>query len=173
MCGIAGMIDLSGLRRPVEQARVRAMAQAIVHRGPDDDGFFFAPGIGFANRRLSIVGLADGKQPLANEDKSIHAVFNGEFYDYPELKAELEGRGHTFRTHCDTELIPHLWEDYQDRLVDRLQGQFAFAVFDSRNNRVVLARDQFGICPLYWARVRHGDGEWLLFGSEKIGRAHV
>jgi len=166
MCGIAGMIDLSGLRRPVEQARVRAMAQAIVHRGPDDDGFFFAPGIGFANRRLSIVGLADGKQPLANEDKSIHAVFNGEFYDYPELKAELEGRGHTFRTHCDTELIPHLWEDYQDRLVDRLQGQFAFAVFDSRNNRVVLARDQFGICPLYWARVRHGDGEWLLFGSE-------
>jgi asparagine synthase (glutamine-hydrolysing) len=166
MCGIAGMIDLSGLRRPVEQARVRAMAQAIVHRGPDEDGFFFAPGIGFANRRLSIVGLADGKQPLANEDNTVHSVFNGEFYDYPELKAELEGRGHTFRTHCDTELIPHLWEDYQDNLVDRLKGQFAFAVFDSRNNRVVLARDHFGICPLYWARVRHGDGEWLLFGSE-------
>ena len=166
MCGIAGMVDISGLRRPVDQARVRAMAQAIVHRGPDDDGFFFAPGIGFANRRLSIVGLADGKQPLANEDGTVNCVFNGEFYDYPELKAELVGRGHSFRTHCDTELIPHLWEDHQDRLVDRLHGQFAFAVHDSRNQRVLLARDPFGICPLYWARVRHGEGEWLLFGSE-------
>ena len=102
MCGIAGMIDLSGRRRQVSPGRLRAMAGAIIHRGPDEEGFLYEPGIGFANRRLSIVGLADGQQPVRSEDGRVQAVFNGEFFDYPELKAELQARGHVFRTHCDT-----------------------------------------------------------------------
>ena len=166
MCGIAGMVDISGRRRPVHPGRLRAMAGAIIHRGPDEEGFLFEPGIGFANRRLSIVGLADGQQPVRSEDGLVQAVFNGEFYDYPELKAHLQARGHTFKSHCDTELIPHLWEDHADRLVDHLRGQFAFAVHDSRSNRVVIARDRFGICPLYWTIVEEDGGRWLVFGSE-------
>ncbi len=115
MCGIAGIIDLSG-RRPVPAGVLRRMADAIYHRGPDDDGYLEKPGVGLANRRLSIVGLADGKQPIFNEDRSVAAVFNGEFFDYPEVKRMLETRGHRFATHCDTELIPHLWEDYQEKM---------------------------------------------------------
>src|SRR3954470_16436441 len=110
MCGIAGIIDLSG-RRPVSGSRIRAMAQALWHRGPDEDGFLEQPGLALASRRLSIVGLADGRQPITNEDRSVAVVFNGELFDYPEVKAELQGRGHQFRTHCDTEIIPHRWED--------------------------------------------------------------
>ncbi|MCI0681727.1 MAG: asparagine synthase (glutamine-hydrolyzing), partial [Gemmataceae bacterium] len=118
------------------------------------------------NRRLSIVGLADGKQPIASEDHGVVAVFNGEFFDYPELKQRLEARGHQFRTHCDTELIPHLWEDHQEQMFDHLRGQFALAVWDQRRRRLVLARDRFGICPLYWTRQTSADGDWLLFASE-------
>src|SRR5262249_28308764 len=113
MCGIAGIVDLSG-RRPVPPGILRRMADAILHRGPDEDGYFETPHMGLANRRLSIVGLADGKQPIANETGSVHVVFNGEFFDYPEKKRALEARGHHFKTHCDTELIPHLWEDHQE-----------------------------------------------------------
>jgi asparagine synthase (glutamine-hydrolysing) len=160
------MVDLSGRRRPVNPGRLRAMSGAIIHRGPDEEGFLFEPGIGFANRRLSIVGLADGQQPVRSEDGLVQAVFNGEFYDYPELKQELQARGHIFKSHCDTELIPHLWEDHADRLVDRLRGQFAFAVHDSRANRVVIARDRFGICPLYWTVAEEDAAKWLIFGSE-------
>jgi asparagine synthase (glutamine-hydrolysing) len=138
------------------------MAQAIVHRGPDEDGFLERPGLGFANRRLSIVGLADGRQPIANEDGSVITVFNGELFDYPELRAKLETRGHRFRTHADTENIVHLWEDHQEAMWEHLRGQFGIAVYDEKRQRVVLGRDRVGICPLYWAR---SDG-WLLFGSE-------
>ena len=165
MCGIAGIVDLSG-RRPVPDGVLKRMADAIVHRGPDDDGYFEQPGLGLANRRLSIVGLADGKQPLYNEDRSVTAVFNGEFFDYPETKAKLEAKGHRFATHCDTELIPHLWEDHQEGMLEHLRGQFAIACFDIKQRRLVLARDRFGICPLYWTRQSTGDGEWLLFASE-------
>lgn len=162
MCGIAGMIDLTGGRRlpPVEV--LKAMADAIVHRGPDEDGFLERPGIGFANRRLSIVGLADGRQPISNEDGAISVVFNGEFFDYPERKADLERRGHTFHTHCDTELIPHFYEEQGEGMFESLRGQFAIALWDSRGQKVILARDRFGICPLYWTR-QEG---WLLFASE-------
>src|SRR3989441_8543490 len=111
MCGIAGLIDLSG-RRPPPSGVLEAMADALVHRGPDEDGYLERPGLGLASRRLSIVGLADGRQPIWNEDRSVAVVFNGEFFDYPEQKAELEARGHRFATHCDTELVPHLWEDH-------------------------------------------------------------
>lgn len=165
MCGIAGIVDLTG-RRPVPSGILQRMADAIFHRGPDEDGYLDEPGIGLANRRLSIIGLADGKQPLYNEDRSVVAVFNGEFFDYPETKARLESRGHVFTTHCDTELIPHLWEDHQEGMLAHLHGQFAVACFDRRQRRLILARDRFGICPLYWSRVRTAGGEWLLFASE-------
>ena len=121
-----------------------------IHRGPDEDGFLERPGLDLANRRLSIVGLADGQQPIANEDRTVWTVFNGEFFDYPEKRPQLEAKGHVFRTHTDTELIPHLWEDYREKMFDHLQGQFAFCVWDSRTNEIVLARDRAGICPLFY-----------------------
>src|ERR1700674_4529418 len=117
MCGIAGIVDLIG-RRPVPAGILQAMAAAMIHRGPDEDGFFEAPGIGMASRRLSIVGLFDGRQPISNEDRSISVVYNGELFDYPEQRARLEGRGHRFRTHCDTEIIPHLWEENQEGMLE-------------------------------------------------------
>src|SRR5215469_14905736 len=166
MCGIAGIIDLSGEGRPAPSGAIQAMAQAIYHRGPDEDGFLERPGLAFASRRLSIVGLADGRQPIHNEDGSVSVVFNGELFDYPEMRAELEGRGHRFATHCDTELIPHYWEDHQEDFFPHLRGQFAFALWDSQRRRIVLARDRFGICPLYWTRQSIAGGDWLLFASE-------
>ena len=161
MCGIAGAIDMVG-NRLLPEANLVAMADAIIHRGPDEDGYFRAAGVAMASRRLSIVGLADGRQPITNEDGTISVVFNGELFDYPEQKAALESRGHRFRTHCDTELFPHLWEEHGERMLDHLRGQFAVALWDGRNQRLILARDRFGICPLYWTR----QGDWLLFGSE-------
>ncbi|HEX3147134.1 MAG TPA: asparagine synthase (glutamine-hydrolyzing) [Gemmataceae bacterium] len=165
MCGIAGVIDLAG-RRAAPPGTLRRMADAIVHRGPDDDGYLDLPHLGLANRRLSIVGLADGKQPIGNEDGAVQCVFNGEFFDYPERRAELEAKGHRFRTHTDTELIPHLWEEYGEAFFDNLKGQFAFCLYDTRRNVVVLARDRFGICPLYWTVRRQGETTYLLFASE-------
>ncbi len=161
MCGIAGMIDLAA-RRPVPGDALRAMADCLYHRGPDEDGYLEIPGLGLASRRLSIVGLADGRQPIFNEDKSVAVVYNGELFDYPEQRAALQARGHTFRTHCDTEIIPHLWEEHAEDTFERLRGQFAVALWDARRQRLLLARDRFGICPLYWTRQ---DG-WLLFASE-------
>src|SRR5262249_43946316 len=111
MCGIAGMVDLTG-ERPAPRGLLPIMAKALFHRGPDEDGFFERPGVGLASRRLSIIGLLDGRQPIANEDGSIAVVYNGELFDYPEVRARLEGCGHRFATHCDTEIIPHLWEDH-------------------------------------------------------------
>lgn len=166
MCGIAGMIDLSSERRPVPSGVVAAMAQAIYHRGPDEDGSLEEPGLHLMNRRLSIVGLADGRQPISNEDQTVWTVFNGEFFDYPETRAALEAKGHRFRTHTDTELIPHLWEDYGPGLLEHLRGQFAFCVWDRRTHEFVLARDRAGICPLFYTTVRDEGGDWLLFASE-------
>ena len=142
------------------------MANAIVHRGPDEVGYFQHPGIGFASRRLSIVGLGDGQQPIFNEDKSVCVVFNGEIFDYVEKRAELKERGHVFKTGCDTEVLPHLWEDCQENVFEQLRGQFAFALFDKSRQKVVLARDRFGICPLYWTRTTRFGNDWLLFASE-------
>src|SRR6266481_6922802 len=142
MCGIAGIVDLSG-RRPVPAGMLQAMAAALIHRGPDEDGSFEVPGLGMASRRLSIVGLADGRQPICNEDRSIFVVYNGELFDYPEVRADLEGRGHRFATHCDTEVIPHLWEEFAEGMFERLRGQFALALWDQRCQRLILARDRF------------------------------
>jgi len=164
MCGIAGVIDLAG-RRTVPEATVQRMAKALIHRGPDEEGFLHRPGIALASRRLSIVGLADGQQPVKNEDESVFAVFNGEFFDYTEKRSELAARGHRMLTHCDTEIIPHLWEESQEGIFERLRGQFALAVYDVRRHQLALGRDRFGICPLYWTR----QGDWLLFASEIKG----
>ena len=120
------------------------------------------PGLALASRRLSIVGLADGQQPIYNEDRSVGVVFNGELFDYVEKKAELEQRGHRFVTHCDTEIIPHLWEESQEGMFERLRGQFAIALWEEKRGRLSLGRDRFGICPLFWSK----QGDWLLFASE-------
>jgi asparagine synthase (glutamine-hydrolysing) len=161
MCGIAGVLDLKGRWRP-DQAMLQRMADALHHRGPDDDGFLIAPGIGVANRRLSIVGLSDGHQPIFNEDESVVVVCNGELFDFPERRAELEAKGHIFRTHSDSEIIVHLYEEYGEKFLEHLQGQFAFALVDFKRRTVLLARDRVGICPLFWSR----QGDLIYFGSE-------
>lgn len=161
MCGIAGIIDLAATRT-VPDGVIRAMSRALFHRGPDEEGFLERPGLALASRRLSIVGLVDGQQPMWNEDRSISVVFNGELFDHVERRAELESRGHRLHTHCDTEIIPHLWEEHRDGMFERLRGQFAFALWDEGRRRLVLGRDRFGIAPLYWTR----QGDWLLFASE-------
>ncbi|MCI0376252.1 MAG: asparagine synthetase B, partial [Gemmataceae bacterium] len=165
MCGIAGIVSLSGLAS-FDPQTVRAMADALYHRGPDEDGYLHRPGLALASRRLSIVGLLDGRQPIHNEEETISVVYNGEFFEYPEVRADLESRGHRFRTHCDTEILPHLYEDHGDALLPKLRGQFAFALWDQPKRRLLLARDRFGICPLYWTRQRTAYGEFLLFASE-------
>jgi len=164
MCGIAGVMDLAG-RRAVPEGVVERMSRALVHRGPDEEGFLRRPGISLASRRLSIVGLADGQQPVCNEDESVFAVFNGELFDHPEKRAELAARGHRLHTHCDTEIIPHLWEEFQEGMFERLRGQFAIALYDVQRHQLTLGRDRFGISPLYWTR----QGDWLLFASEIKG----
>ncbi|MEO8438638.1 MAG: asparagine synthase (glutamine-hydrolyzing) [Spartobacteria bacterium] len=164
MCGVAGIIDLSGQRSAPEGA-VQRMSRALTHRGPDEEGFLQRPGISLASRRLSIVGLADGQQPMTNEDRSLNVIFNGELFDYVERREELRERGHEFVTHCDTEIIPHLWEEHREGTWEKLRGQFAIAVWDERQRQLHLGRDRFGISPLYWTR----QGDWLLFASEIKG----
>jgi asparagine synthase (glutamine-hydrolysing) len=161
MCGIAGIIDLSD-QRPVAEDVVRKMTRAIFHRGPDEEGYHFGPGIGLGMRRLSIVGLADGQQPVVNEDCSVTAIFNGELFDHLAKRSELESRGHRLIKHCDTEILPHMWEENRQGMWERLRGQFAIAMWDVKERRLQLGRDRFGICPLYWTR----QGDWLLFASE-------
>ena len=129
MCGIAGIVDLTG-QRAIEPATLARMSAAIVRRGPDEVGYLIEPGLGLTNRRLSIVGLADGRQPIANEDQSVTVVYNGELFDHPERRTELQKRGHRFATHCDTEIIPHLWEEHGEGMFERLRGQFALALWD-------------------------------------------
>jgi asparagine synthase (glutamine-hydrolysing) len=138
------------------------MASAIAHRGPDAEGVWIGAGVGLAHRRLSIIDLGGGGQPIGNEDGSIQVVFNGEIYNYRELMRELIDKGHRFRTSADTEVLVHLYEELGDKLVERLRGMFAFAIWDSRRRRLLLARDRVGIKPLYYYR----DREKLLFGSE-------
>jgi asparagine synthase (glutamine-hydrolysing) len=142
------------------------MAQAIYHRGPDEDGFLTDTGLELANRRLSSIGLADGQQPISNEDGTVWTVFNGELFDYPETKAKLEAKGHVFRTHTDTELIPHLWEEYREKMLEHVRGQFAFCVWDSRTNEFLLARDRSGICPFFYTHQKIDGTDWMLFASE-------
>ena len=160
MCGFAGKL-VPSTHRPVDRDLIRAMTDCVAHRGPDADGFFFGAAIGLGHRRLSIVDVASGNQPLANEDGTVWVVFNGEIYNFPALRAELEGRGHHFRTHSDTEVIVHGYEEWGERCVERFRGMFAFAIWDARARRLLLARDRVGIKPLYYAQPAEGG---LVFG---------
>ena len=161
MCGIIGALDLTGNRDfPAEW--LRAMTGAIAHRGPDDEYFHREPGLALGTRRLAIVDLAGGRQPLANEDKTVWVSFNGELFDYPELRQQLLVRGHHLATRCDTELWVHLYEDHGERVFERARGQFGVALWDRRNRMLLLGRDRVGILPLYYAEA---DG-WLLWASE-------
>ena len=161
MCGIAGVL-YTDPDRPVDPRVLRAMGDCLAHRGPDAEGFWSAPGIGLVHRRLSIIDLAGGDQPIANEDGSVRVIFNGEIYNFKELRSWLHTRGHQFRTHSDTEVLVHLYEEQGESLVERLRGMFAFALWDSKRRQLLLGRDRLGLKPLYLYR----DADKLVFGSE-------
>ena len=161
MCGIAGIIG-TNRRYVAEAVDVHRMCETIRHRGPDDEGIHTSGCAGLGMRRLSIIDLSTGHQPIHNEDQTIWVVFNGEIYNFPELRPELERRGHRFYTNTDTEVIVHLYEEYGSNCVQKLRGMFALAVWDERRQRLLLARDRFGKKPLYYAVSR----DRLLFGSE-------
>ncbi|MEC5397656.1 XrtA/PEP-CTERM system amidotransferase [Uliginosibacterium sp. H1] len=169
MCGIAGLFDLRG-RRDFPRDLVERMNTVQFHRGPDEGGFHFEPGVALAHRRLSIIDLSTGQQPLANEDGSVIVVFNGEIYNFQELVPELQALGHVFRTHSDTEVIVHAWEQWGEDCVRRFRGMFAFALWDRNRDTLFLARDRLGVKPLFYALL--ADGQFL-FGSElKVLMAH-
>jgi asparagine synthase (glutamine-hydrolysing) len=161
MCGITGIVDTDA-EAVVNASVIHAMCQSIVHRGPDDEGIWVKGPVGLGMRRLSIIDLAGGHQPVHNEDKTVWIVFNGEIYNFPELRSELERRGHRFYTHTDTEVIVHLYEDLGADCVHKLRGMFAFAIYDERHRRLLLARDRLGKKPLHYAFTQGR----LLFGSE-------
>jgi asparagine synthase (glutamine-hydrolysing) len=161
MCGIAGIVSAAAGDR-IETSTIHRMCQAIVHRGPDDEGIFVKDGTGLGMRRLSIIDLAGGHQPVFNEDRSVWVVFNGEIYNFPELRTELLSRGHRLITHTDTEVIVHLYEELGAECVNKLRGMFAFALYDERRRKLLMARDRFGKKPLYYALA----GQRLYFGSE-------
>ena len=162
MCGIAGIFDFRG-RRGVDRVLLHRMTEIIAHRGPDGDGFHFAPGIGLGMRRLAIVDLATGDQPQFNEDGTVCVVYNGEIYNFQPLMAELTALGHAFRTRSDTEVIVHAWEEWGEACIDRFNGMFAFALWDARGEALFLARDRLGEKPLYYTTLADGR---LLFASE-------
>jgi len=161
MCGIAGILQF-GQGRRIEADTLRRMCRAIAHRGPDDEGVYVGESIGLAMRRLSIIDLSTGHQPINNEDDSIWIVFNGEIYNYSSLRQDLIADGHRFRSHSDTEVIVHLYEQYGDDCVQHLRGMFAFAIWDSKRQRLFAARDRLGIKPFYY----HVTPEHFLFASE-------
>jgi asparagine synthase (glutamine-hydrolysing) len=164
MCGICGVLNFGSSGTPVAEPTLRRMATTLTHRGPDADGYYLSPDhqVGFGFRRLSIVDLATGDQPMSNEDDSIWMVFNGEIYNHAAHRPHLEARGHRFRSRCDGEVILHLYEEYGPDCVEHLRGMFAFAIWDSRHRRLLLARDRIGVKPLYVAALPRA----LVFGSE-------
>jgi asparagine synthase (glutamine-hydrolysing) len=161
MCGIVGAFEYGG-RKAIDRATLAPMLSVIRHRGPDDEGIFVDATVGFGTRRLSIIDLAGGSQPLSNEDGTVVVAFNGEIYNYLELRQRLAAKGHTFRTSSDTEVIVHLYEDRVDECVCELHGMFAFAIWDAIRQRLFIARDRIGIKPLYY----RDTGNSLIFGSE-------
>ena len=162
MCGIAGIFDTRETR-PIERELLVRMNQVQLHRGPDEGGVHVEPGIGLAHRRLSIIDLSSGQQPLYNEDGSVVVVYNGEIYNFAELSLELTRNGHSFRTHCDTEVIVHAWEQWGAACVERFRGMFSFALWDKNKRTLFLARDRLGIKPLYYALLTSGK---FIFASE-------
>src|SRR5712691_13331017 len=168
MCGICGIFHPDP-RRCVERDTLAEMNSQIVHRGPDDDGFFVEGNVGLAMRRLSIIDIRTGQQPISNEDESLWIVYNGEIYNHRELRSKLEARSHYYRTKSDTETIIHLYEEYGRDCVQHLRGMFAFAIWDTKQKRLFIARDRLGIKPLYYRM----SADTFLFGSEiKVLLAH-
>ena len=161
MCGICGTSNY-GSRAPADEGTVREMTAAMIHRGPDDDGFYVDAEVALGMRRLSIIDLEGGAQPIGNEERTVWVISNGEIYNFRELRRELAACGHTFATRSDTEVIVHAYEQWGLDAFARLNGMFATAVWDAEKRRLVLARDPFGIKPLYY----WDDGEQLVFGSE-------
>ena len=163
MCGINGIALSSRSGREVDEATLIRMRDVLWHRGPDDAGLFIEGPVGIAHRRLSIVDLALGHQPMPNEDGSLQIVFNGEIYNHTDHRLELEARGHVFATHSDTESILHLYEEHGKHCVDHLRGMFAFAIWNRRSKELFIARDRLGIKPLYYVHTADGS---LFFASE-------
>lgn len=158
MCGICGFVSNTA----IDEALLRRMNNTMVHRGPDDEGYYVNSNVGLAMRRLSIIDLSTGHQPIANEDETIWIVFNGEIYNFHDVRDDLVQRGHQFRTNTDTEAIVHAYEEYGDDCVSHLNGMFGFAIWDTRRQRLFIARDRLGVKPLYYAHI----GNQLVFGSE-------
>jgi asparagine synthase (glutamine-hydrolysing) len=171
MCGITGWANLDPRTPPPDGADelLRSMCDRMIHRGPDSEGYLVSDGVALGMRRLAIIDLVTGQQPVFNEDESIAVILNGEIYNYRELRADLETRGHAFRSASDTEILPHLYEEYGCDMVQHLNGMFAFALWDDRRRRLFIARDRFGEKPLYWGVF----DQTLLFASEpKVLLAH-
>lgn len=162
MCGIVGIFDIEG-KRDISRELLSQMNETQYHRGPDEGGLHVESGLGFGHRRLSIIDLSSGHQPLFNEDGTVVVTYNGEIYNFEELSEELKTRGHLFRTHCDTEVIVHAWEEWGERCVERFHGMFAFAVWDRNCRTLYLARDRLGKKPLHYARLSTGE---FVFASE-------
>jgi asparagine synthase (glutamine-hydrolysing) len=161
MCGICGIVNLIE-SDPVDRMTIKRMTDALAHRGPDDEGYFVKGQAGLGHRRLSIIDLSGGRQPMCNEDRSAAIVFNGEIYNYRDLAAVLTSAGHTFKTRSDTETILHAYEEYGDDCVQQFRGMFGFAIWDQRKRRLLLARDRLGVKPIYYYR----NGRFLAFASE-------
>jgi len=163
MCGINGIAFSSRSRRTVDTAVLKRMRDVITHRGPDDEGIFIDGVVGLGHRRLSIVDVAAGHQPMTNEDGTLHITYNGEIYNHADFRIELEAKGHVYKTHCDTETILHLYEEHGENCVDYLRGMFAFAIWNQRKKELFIARDRLGVKPLYYVHTNDGS---LYFGSE-------
>src|SRR6266853_3432225 len=161
MCGIAGQFNFQR-REPVERETIVRMARSIAHRGPDDEGFFIAGPVGLGFRRLSIIDLAGGHQPMSDAEETLWIIFNGEIYNYRELRAQLQSKGHQFRTNSDTEVIIHGYKEWGTEVFNRLNGMFGLAIWDVNKERLVAARDAMGIKLIYY-RIANGQ---LTFGSE-------
>lgn len=162
MCGIVGIFDTTG-GGEIDRSLLGRMNESQFHRGPDEGGLHVEPGLGFGHRRLSIIDLSSGRQPLFNRDRTVAVTYNGEIYNFQELRRELEGLGYRFETHCDTEVIVYAWEAWGEACVERFRGMFAFAVWDRPRQTLFLARDRLGIKPLYYARLANGQ---FIFSSE-------
>ena len=169
MCGIAGIFDTKE-QREINEKLLAHMNQVQFHRGPDEGGMHIEPGVGLAHRRLSIIDISTGQQPMLNQEQTVCVVFNGEIYNFRDIRSELEKLGYTFNTHSDTEVILHAWQAWGEACVNRFRGMFAFAIWDRTRDLLFLARDRVGIKPLYYAVLPNG---YFLFGSElKVLTAH-
>ncbi len=162
MCGVAGIFDLGG-KREFSRELIESMNERQFHRGPDEGGLHLEPGVALAHRRLSIIDLSSGQQPMFSGDGNLCLVYNGEIYNFIDLASQLKAKGYEFRTRCDTEVILYAWQEWGEACVERFRGMFAFALYDRRAQSLFIARDRLGIKPLYYAELSDGH---IVFGSE-------